>query len=654
MGSHPGTPEARSVLRRVLFVALLLVAGVVVTLLIALPAGTRALREAQRGRDLLLSAERRLRAQDADGARSILERARTEFTRAEGDLSSGLVLPASYVPLVRRQVKTARALVGAGRLIADAGLAAADAADARPPGGWRAAGGAIELDALGRAVVPVERSREALARARRTLESAPSSLIVPPVAAQLDEALRRVREAERGVARAAAGFEAAPALLGAEGKRRYFMAFDNLAELRGTGGLIGYFAVLEVEDGRLALGEPAGRPQEDFPPPEESGPKTPEWFLNSYRRYGVLHDWRNINITTDFPTVARIILQVTPEDVGPLDGVIQMDPIALSSLLRLTGPVTAPDLPEPLTSDNVSEITQHEAYVRFARRPDRVEFLGDVVGVVFEKLLASNVRVNERLLELLGGMVSGGHIQMYSAVPSEQEALEAVGLARHASRTEDATDVLGFVSNNSSGNKIDWFLRRRVRYGVDLDPGTNEASFRLEADLTNGAPGAGLPAYIIGSPDPNLADGENRTITMLLRSRDDALEEMTVSGEPVQPSRDREDRLLAYQTIHVIPPGGRVTVAATGVVHGAVRGTDRERVYRLHVLRQPVAHPDRFELTLEAPESWRIEGTRTFSGPLTSDLVVEVRLVHRFEAWLVERAVLGPFRLVRDIVSAVF
>ncbi|MCP6077384.1 DUF4012 domain-containing protein, partial [Klebsiella pneumoniae] len=47
--------------------------------------------------------------------------------------------------------------------------------------------------------------------------------------------------------------EVLPAMLGADGPRNYFLAFQTLSESRGTGGLIGGFGIVRAVDGKVAV-----------------------------------------------------------------------------------------------------------------------------------------------------------------------------------------------------------------------------------------------------------------------------------------------------------------------------------------------------------------------------------------------------------------
>jgi hypothetical protein len=70
-----------------------------------------------------------------------------------------------------------------------------------------------------------------------------------------------------------------------------------------------------------------------------------------------------------------VIADLYPQSGGtPVDGVIAVDPEGLAAMMRLTGPITVPEWPVPITSANVSAITQNEAYVTYAggRRPQEL------------------------------------------------------------------------------------------------------------------------------------------------------------------------------------------------------------------------------------------------------------------------------------------
>ncbi len=99
---------------------------------------------------------------------------------------------------------------------------------------------------LGEAAAEVGRAQRALARVELRAVAGP----VLDAHVELVTGLADVRELlDTGVTAA----ELLPPALGADGPRRYFLAFQTNAEARGTGGLVGAYGVLEADAGRLRL-----------------------------------------------------------------------------------------------------------------------------------------------------------------------------------------------------------------------------------------------------------------------------------------------------------------------------------------------------------------------------------------------------------------
>ena len=75
-----------------------------------------------------------------------------------------------------------------------------------------------------------------------------------------------------------------PAFLGADGPRHYVFGASNPAELRGTGGLIGAYAILTVDQGRLSFSD--FRPIQSLPRPDVSDVPSPsQEYSDNYDFY---------------------------------------------------------------------------------------------------------------------------------------------------------------------------------------------------------------------------------------------------------------------------------------------------------------------------------------------------------------------------------
>lgn len=618
-----------------------------------------ALSQARTGRERLVEAQAAARRQDAATVRRAAAEAASSFQAADQRLRSPALVPFRFAPVLDRNIAVARALAASGGLAARAADRLAGAVEARPAGGWAVGGGRIDLEALMSASERLAAVRDDLGDARRFVQASPSSWLVGPVSRLRRQGERDIVDAEKTAASGATGLDLAVRMLGGAEPRRYYVAMGSLSELRGTGAFMGLFGTLDAAGGKLSF-QMSGRPNASLPPPSTVDLRAPRWYVMTYARHAGTRLWANINVSPDFPTVGALIARALeqPESIGHVDGVIGVDPLAAAELLRATGPISVPSWPEPIDATNVSRVSQFEAYARFgAQSGRRTDFLASLSEAIFQRVLSSGLRLDEPTLAGLGQAAAGGHIQVYATRPEEERVLRELGLARGVDRARDATDVLGVVTENWSPSKIDWFLRRRVSYEVRLNPGDagREVQGRLRLELRNEAPPAGFPDYILGTNAREVPYAHNRQLLLLLRPPEDQLHgELRVDGVAQPVSGDRERELRNYSRFVTIAPGGRAVVEADFDVPGGLRGTGRERVYRLHVLRQPVAHPDAYSVRIVPPKGWKVEGRTTFDGPLHSDLVLEVRLEQTVRALVFDAAVLRPFRLARALMRSIF
>ena len=286
----------------------------------------------------------------------------------------------------------------------------------------------------------------------------------------------------------------APAMMGADGPRTYFMGFQTNAEARATGGLLGGFGILRFDNGNPIV-ETLG------PNTELNKPFTPIDLGPEYNaQYGFQNpttDFRNSNVSSHFPYAAQIWKSLWAQQSGVnVDGVIAIDPVALSYILGAVGSVTMPD-GERVTKDNVVELTESTLYSRFPTdQTARKQYLQDVASEVVKKITV-HIDSPRQLLDALGKAVGEGRIAVWSSSPAEQQLLEETPLAHVV--PNDPAPYAGVVVNNLGGNKLDYYLRRSIEYSADACDGETRDS-TVTIRLTNTAPDGPLPDYVAASP----------------------------------------------------------------------------------------------------------------------------------------------------------
>ncbi len=283
----------------------------------------------------------------------------------------------------------------------------------------------------------------------------------------------------------------APSMMGADGPRTYLMAFQTNAEARGTGGLAGAFALLRFNDGTPSLDTfTTNLELHGAKATVDLGPE----FNKVYEWTNAYNDFRNSNQSAHFPYAAQIWRSMWQEKSGmSVDGVIALDPVALSYILGAIGPVTIPG-GEVITQDNVVELTQATIYSRFPLAEDqtaRKDYLQIIAKAIAQKAM-DQVTSAQKLLDALGKAAGEGRLAVWSASPADQALLDETPLA-HTIPDDDAP-YAQVVINNLSGTKMDYYLKREIEYQADGCAGDMRNS-TVTVRLANTATETSVPPF---------------------------------------------------------------------------------------------------------------------------------------------------------------
>lgn len=366
---------------------------------------------------------------------------------------------------------------------------------------------------------------------------------------------RQINELASVLENTALAAKLVPSMMGADGPRTYFMGFQTNAEARGTGGLLGGFGIIRFDGGTPTVDTLASNNDlAEAIAPVDLGPE----FDKMYAFANAFTDFRNSNLSPHFPYAAQIWQSMWAVETGTnVDGVIAIDPVALSYILGAVGPVTLAD-GETISDNNVVELTESTAYKRFPEdQLARKRYLQDIANAVVTKITGP-VGSPRTLLEALGKAVGERRIAIWSAVPEQQRLLEETPLA-HIIPDDDAP-FAAVVINNLGGNKLDYYLRSQVEYAADACQGETRAS-TVTVKLTNTVPNEPLPDYVAAapglSPDVQIQvpRGTNITSVRLFATRNAKLSAAILNGERVPAIIGAERGHPVFEVQVIIPPG---------------------------------------------------------------------------------------------------
>ena len=293
-----------------------------------------------------------------------------------------------------------------------------------------------------------------------------------------------------------AGVTAGAVLAGADKPKKYLIAVQNSAEARGTGGILGAYAIIELKKGSLKVIETGS----NEPLYGSSLEKIPIDVPDEYKRlYGenpaIL---QNSNLSPHFPYGAEIWLALWEKKFDQtLDGVIAIDPTALSYILRSTGPITL-NSGEQITSDNLVADTLKDAYKRFERdNKARKQYLVDIMNATVKHLNSGDYSKLKMAQAIRDGIVAN-RILFYSTDESAQSKLSQTRLGGFMSL--ESNNEFRTVIQNIDAGKLDYYLDRDVTIESKSCEKLRETQVRIR--VTNTLKSAtGLSSYVLTRAD---------------------------------------------------------------------------------------------------------------------------------------------------------
>ena len=606
---------------------------VVVTGLSWLPARA-ATDRLEGGRAAMVRGLELLSAGNANGAQRAFALASEEFLAASRAAEHPLIRLGGSVPLAGRSYEALGTLARIGGRTAAAG-ARVTTALAEIPGGLGSLAprdGRIPVEEIGSLLPSVSAARAELEAASRESQAMPTSYLVGPVESAADLVRDEVGSALRTTRSAEALLRALPSFVGAEGPRRYFVAAQSPAELRGTGGFIGSYAILTAREGRLKLG-PFREISVLRNVSAEAAPAPSDAFREIWDRFGGAGFWRNLNMTPDVPTAASMIEDLYERVEGtPLDGTIFVNPQVLSELLEATGPVHAPIVDRTLTAEGIVDYLANGAYEEFGFRAGiRKRVLGIAATSVFRTFLQGPDP--DTAVSSMIDAASGGHLTLHAADPEIQSAFRSAGVAGELGTPRG--DFFGLFTSDASGTKVDYYVRREIRYEVTL--GAN-GSASVEASIVfhNDAPAGAAPSYVLGPyPGTGLAVGEELSFASVYCAPGCEMTGATEDGEPAGMEVHREHGLRSLHRYIRVEPQASRTLDLSLRIRRAWEGDDASGTYRLHLQGQATIRPTDATVLVRVPEGMRIVGTTdsmrvigdeaVWRGTFGSELDLEVR-----------------------------
>jgi hypothetical protein len=356
----------------------------------------------------------------------------------------------------------------------------------------------------------------------------------------------------------------APGLLGADGEKNYLLVFMNNAESVGLAGSAASQTLINVNEGAIEIAAQAGSGNFN----EEGGAvdvEVPQSALDLYTNYLVDH----VNTTPsrpDFPTMAALDRAFWNRDIGDqqIDGVVGIDPIALSYILDATGPITIEETGDTLTSANAVQLLLSDVYSRWGDYESQEmadAFFAGVATKVFDKIATGDFDMLT-MVSSLGRGIGQGSLLFHSFDDETQSYIEHERVSGILPTSNEEESVVGVYFRDESTSKISYYMKSNIDVTQACTDGgsTFEVDTTLHMDIDTFD---GLPDYV--RPQNDAFAGITRTAVYVYGPAGTTLDSVEVEGREVEiKNQDIDDlgRPVAFVWAY-LGPTEMATVHAT-------------------------------------------------------------------------------------------
>jgi len=252
-------------------------------------------------------------------------------------------------------------------------------------------------------------------------------------------------------------------VLGGNGERKYLILFQNNQEMRATGGFIGTYGILDINNGQIknffmdGIYNPDGQLKDKIVPPVPIQKISAAWSL---------HD---SNWFPNFPTSAEKAEDFYQKDGGPtVDGVITLTPTVLQQLLAITGPIDMPDYGVTIDKDNFITNIEQEVEVNYDKtlnQPKKI--LSDLAPKLLDKIFSmKNLDDQAKILNVLYGSLNQKQILLYSNNYNIESTISQMGWSGEILNTDK--DYLSVINTNINGFKTDGVIDESITHQAQI------------------------------------------------------------------------------------------------------------------------------------------------------------------------------------------
>lgn len=389
-------------------------------------------------------------------------------------------------------------------------------------------------------------------------------------------------------------------IFGETANKNYVVILQNSQELRPTGGFIEAVALLSFAKGSISGVETYSSYQLDnkmqtqITPPEDLQRILGEqqWWL------------RDANWYPDGPKTSEQIARVAHSTIGKQpDGVIILNTLSLPAILAATGPIELPEFNEVLTDKNIAERLEFHTELPHQMAENKVEYRGAILKALVSKLGQLSDDQTQAFLRVIQQELDNRQLLLYSTDEKIQQSFAKFGWVGSFAfpscpapfnEHDCETDGIAQIETNVGVNRANAYIDREVTHNIALTP--EGASHTHSITWQNRAQTQAWPK------------GDYRVYVRLYVPRQVTSVSATLNGIPVSAQeimRQSSQNTEEIGLVVVVPIKEKATLEVTYTT--PMNLNKAVASYLFYQVRQPGTTTNLAPVTINHPESWRVD-----------------------------------------------
>ncbi len=399
---------------------------------------------------------------DASAASASFDKAGSAFSRAKQsvtDLGAATSLLLSAIPATGKTYRTGTALIEAGQALSAAGERIAQ--------GVLAAQGELSPTPTSRLKILttyVSSAQPELINAAAIIAGIDAYDVPEAQRETFSQLAVRLPKLVGSVSEFLSFADMAGTILGGNGSKRYLVVFQNNTEIRATGGFMGSFAELRMDDGVMTKMDVPGGGTYDLQGSLRTNLVAPEPLSLLSARW----EFQDANWFPDFPATARQIMQFYGDaGGGTVDGVIAVNATYVQDLIGLLGPIDMPEYDRVIDSENFLLETQKIVELEYDKTENKPKaFIGDLAPKLIGRVMDGSSQDFFSILDRVDAGLRSRDIQVYFSDGELERQVRELGWGGEIRQTDG--DYLMLVNTNLGGGKTDGVIAETVAVDVAI------------------------------------------------------------------------------------------------------------------------------------------------------------------------------------------